>query len=132
MEDNALENKRMVIFDDDEDILSICEFVLTEAGWEVFTFPNCIDIINRVTQINPAVILMDNWIPEEGGIVATQLLKKTELTSAIPVIYFSANNKIGELAAEAGADDHISKPFELDALEEIVAKNAKTRMSKYS
>lgn len=126
MEEKVLDKKKIVIFDDDEDILSICDFVLTEAGWEVFTFPNCNDIINRVTAINPHVILMDNWIPEQGGIVATQLLKKTEGTKGIPVVYFSANNKIGELAAEAGADDHISKPFELDALEDIVAKNAKT------
>lgn len=132
MGQETLANKRIIIFDDDEDILSICEFVLQEAGWEVHTFPDCNDIVNRVTAINPDVILMDNWIPEAGGIVATQSLKKTAALKHIPVIYFTANNNISQLAAEAGADDYISKPFDLDALERIVVANAKTNSNKTS
>lgn len=116
-------NKRIIIFDDDEDILAICSFVLEESGWEVFVFPNCKDVVERVTEINPAAIVMDNWIPETGGIIATRLLKSSEAVKNIPVIYFSANSKIEDLAAEAGADDYLAKPFELDDLEQIVLKN---------
>jgi CheY-like chemotaxis protein len=116
-------NKRIIIFDDDEDILSICSFVLQESGWEVFVFPDCKDVVERVTEINPAAIVMDNWIPETGGIIATQLLKQSPAVKDIPVIYFSANSKIEDLAAEAGADDYLAKPFELEDLEQIVLKN---------
>jgi len=118
------ENKKIVVFDDDEDILAICTFVLEGAGWQVFTFTNCNDILKRVAVINPAVIIMDNWIPQHGGIVATQLLKSAPDLKHIPVIYFTANNNISELAAEAGADAHIAKPFDLDDLEKIVLVNA--------
>lgn len=118
------ENKKIIVFDDDEDILAICTFVLEGAGWQVFTFNNCVDILRRVAVINPAVILMDNWIPQYGGIAATQLLKNTEASKHIPVVYFTANNKISELAAEAGADAYIAKPFDLDDLEKIVSVNA--------
>jgi DNA-binding response OmpR family regulator len=116
-------NKRIIIFDDDEDILSICSFVLQESGWEVFVFPDCKDVVERVSEIAPAAIVMDNWIPETGGIIATQLLKQTAAVKDIPVIYFSANSKIEDLAAEAGADDYLAKPFELEDLEQIVLKN---------
>jgi DNA-binding response OmpR family regulator len=116
-------NKRIIIFDDDEDILSICSFVLQESGWEVFVFPDCKDVVERVSEIAPAAIVMDNWIPETGGIIATQLLKQSAAVKDIPVIYFSANSKIEDLAAEAGADDYLAKPFELEDLEQIVLKN---------
>nr|WP_158798936.1 response regulator [Pedobacter sp. L105] len=132
MEDMELVNKRIAIFDDDEDILSICSFVLEDGGWEVFTFPDCKNIVEKVTELNPAVILMDNWIPDTGGIVATRLLKASPEVKDIPVIYFSANSKISDLAAEAGADSYLAKPFDLKDLEKIISENAKTKNSKLS
>jgi len=68
--------KRIIIFDDDEDILSICSYILEEQGWQVHSFTDCNDIIERVEGIDPNVILMDNWIPDIGGMRATQILKK--------------------------------------------------------
>jgi len=115
-------NRKVVIFDDDEDILSLCNFILAEAGWEVMSFPDCKNILEKVTFINPAVILMDNWIPESGGVIATHLLKNSPALKHIPVIYFSANNDIEALALQAGAEAYLAKPFELEELEEMVAK----------
>ncbi len=113
--------KKMIIFDDDKDILSVCSYILEEEGWEVHTFPDCIDIIERVSRIAPEVILMDNWIPDIGGILATQKLKNEKQLRAIPVIYFSANSDIASLAKQAGANSYIAKPFDLDDLSRIVA-----------
>jgi DNA-binding NtrC family response regulator len=112
--------KRIIIFDDDEDILAICSYVLEEQGWEVHTFTDCNHIIERVSSINPSVILMDNWIPDVGGIVSTQMLKKNETLKKIPVIYFSANNDIHLLADNAGAETFLAKPFDLDELQNII------------
>lgn len=112
--------KRVIIFDDDEDILSICNYILEEQGWQVYTFSNCNDIVDKVSGINPDVILMDNWIPDVGGIAATQLLKNNDLLKNIPVIYFSANNDIQILARQAGADTFLAKPFDIDDLEKVI------------
>ena len=112
--------KKIIIFDDDDDILSICTFILEELGWQVFTFGNCNDIIAKVSSIMPDVILMDNWIPDAGGIMATQALKKEELLKDIPVIYFSANSDIQLLAKAAGAENYLAKPFDLEDLEQII------------
>jgi DNA-binding NtrC family response regulator len=112
--------KRVIIFDDDEDILSICSYILEEQGWEVHTFTDCNNIVEKVSSIEPTVILMDNWIPDAGGIIATQTLKKTEGLKDIPVVYFSANSDIQLLAETAGAETYLAKPFDLDELERVV------------
>jgi len=114
--------KKVIIFDDDEDILSICTYILEEQNWEVHTFTNCNDIESRASAIQPDVILMDNWIPDMGGIQATQLLKANSALKSIPVIYFSANNDIHTLAANAGADSYIAKPFDIDELGKVIEK----------
>ena len=112
--------RKIIIFDDDEDILSICNYVLQEQGWEVHTFTDCNNIVERVSGIMPNVILMDNWIPDAGGIAATKTLKSTENLNNIPVIYFSANSDIQLLANQAGAETYLAKPFDLDELERII------------
>lgn len=112
--------KKIIIFDDDEDILSICSYILEEQGWEVHTFTDCNDIIEKVSGISPDVILMDNWIPDAGGIIATQTLKKDEDLKDIPVVYFSANSDIQLLADHAGAETFLAKPFDLEELERVI------------
>jgi len=114
--------KKIIIFDDDEDILAICSYILEEDGWQVTAFPDCNNLIDHISTIKPDVILMDNWIPDEGGIVATQLIKATKSLQHIPVVYFSANSDIETLAATAKADMYLPKPFDLDKLKEILAK----------
>jgi DNA-binding NtrC family response regulator len=114
--------KKIIIFDDDEDILAICSYILTQQGWEVFTYTDCNEITERVSSIEPAVILMDNWIPDAGGIIATQTLKNTADLKHIPVIYFSANSDIQLLASHAGAETYLAKPFDLDDLEKVINK----------
>jgi CheY-like chemotaxis protein len=113
-------DKKIIIFDDDEDILSICSFILEEQGWIVSAFADCNNIIERVSAIMPDVILMDNWIPDDGGIIATQKLKQNESLKNIPIIYFSANSDIESLATHAGAESYLAKPFDLEELERVI------------
>ena len=113
-----MNNKKHIIaiFDDDEDILAICRYIFEDAGYQVYTFENCSEVLAKVTGCDPDIILMDNWIPNEGGIAATRLLKGSALHAKIPVIYFTANADIDQLAKAAGADAYIAKPFDLDNL----------------
>lgn len=109
-------NKTLAIFDDEEDILDICSYILTEQGWTVHTFTTCDDILEKLSDIRPAVILMDNWIPSMGGILATRALKNSQHFRYTPVVYFSANVDIAALAQSAGADAYLAKPFNIDEL----------------
>jgi DNA-binding response OmpR family regulator len=115
---------KLMIFDDDKDILAICTFIFKRLGWEVCSSENCNNIRQKVKDENPDVILMDNWIPDEGGIVATRTLKEDLELKRIPVIYFSANRDVESLAEQAGADDYIKKPFDLKEFENMVMRYA--------
>jgi len=112
-------NKRVLILDDDLDILQICAIVLKKKGFDVSTLNNSNQILDQVRNYQPDVILMDNWIPGPGGIEATRQLKGSELQD-IPVIFFSANSNVTQLAREAQADYFLQKPFDIAELEAIV------------
>jgi two-component system cell cycle response regulator DivK len=53
---------------------------------------------------------------------ATQLLKNNPELKSIPVIFFSANDRVEDLALEAGAEFYLQKPFEIEELETTVSK----------
>lgn len=114
--------KKILIFEDDISILEIVTIILEDAGYSVSISQTSHDIIEKVAELRPDLILMDNWIPDIGGRAATQLLKNHPYFQHIPVIYVTANSDIAALAALAGADDFLAKPFDLEDLEMIVAK----------
>ncbi len=113
-------NKKVLILDDDMDILQICSIVLKKKGFDVSTLNNSNQVVDRVRNYHPDVILMDNWIPGPGGIEATRELKNTPDLQSIPVIFFSANSNVTQLAKEAQADYFLQKPFDITELEAIV------------
>ena len=111
--------KRILICDDDADILFICSYIFEKQGIEVVTRTHCNNIVETVKDVKPDVILMDNWIPDSGGIIASRSIKEDIELNHIPIVYFSANNDIQALASEAGADAYLAKPFDLEDLRKI-------------
>lgn len=114
--------KKVMIFDDDADILELCSILLKSRGCIVHTRGHCRDIISTVSELEPHIIFMDNKIPDMGGIAASQLLKSDEKLKKIPLIFFSANTNVEQLSREAMADDYLKKPFNISELEEMVEK----------
>lgn len=111
-----------MIFDDDTDLLEVCGMVLKAKGHTVIGMDNCNALIENIKRFSPNVILMDNWIPEIGGVNAIHLIKADRELNSVPVILFSANDDIRELAREANADFFLQKPFEIDDLETTVSR----------
>ena len=111
-----------MVLDDDHDTLTLCSIILSAKGYQVVTFDESSDIVAKVMKTAPDVIVMDNWIPDKGGIEATKEIKKHPELSKIPVIFFSANNEVHKLAEEAGAECHLAKPFDVDEFEKLVEK----------
>lgn len=111
---------KVLIFDDDADILELCSIILGTNGFETIVKTDSKSVIEEIKEASPDVILMDNWIPGIGGIKATQLIKSHPDTGLIPVIFFSANNNIEGLAKEAHADYYLKKPFDIHELASIV------------
>ncbi|WP_312697944.1 MULTISPECIES: response regulator [Sphingobacterium] len=113
-------NKKILIFDDDQHVLEIFTIVLEDMGYIVEQSRTSHDVLDKVTSFQPDLIFMDNWIPDIGGVAATQILKSNPLYRDIPVILVSANSDIEFLASQAKANSFLSKPFDLDSLEGIV------------
>ena len=115
-------NHKILIYDDDADILEVCATILRMKGYDVMCKDHCKDVLLDIETYQPDVILMDNWLPDIGGVKSIQLIKKTPQFQDIPVIFFSANSHVEELAKEAGADYMLKKPFDLTELQVAIAK----------
>lgn len=116
------QRKKVFIFDDNEELLELCTIILEEMGCEIKTSTTSNNIEKQVSEFMPDIIFMDNWLPDISGIDATKQLKANKTLQHIPVIYFSANNNINDLAKAAGADDFLSKPFDISAMENMIKK----------
>ncbi len=120
---------KILVYDDDKDILEVISAILKMRGFDVECRNHCRDMPGDIDAHEPDVILMDNWLPDIGGVKAIQYLKNHEIFKHIPVIFFSANSHVEELAKEAGADYMLKKPFELKELQNMVTLAAETTIS---
>lgn len=114
--------KRILVCDDNAEILEITRIILESNNYEVKTSLDCDDIFNKIEQAQPDLILMDLRIPMRGGANTTLLIKNSLKYQNIPVILFSANTDVKEKARFSGADAYLAKPFSLTELEDIVEK----------
>lgn len=121
--------KSVLIFDDDPDILELCSLILEAKGFRTTGETTCNDVVDIIKEVQPDVILMDNWIPDLGGIHATQLIKSDPATRQIPVIFFSANNNVENLSQAAGADYHLQKPFDIVQFENLITQALNERVA---
>lgn len=112
----------IIIFDDDAEILQICSIILEARGFTVVTENNCENVAQKVLASGAQVVLMDNSIPQAGGIAATREIKQTGSTKNIPVIFFSANSNVATMSQQAGAEFYLAKPFDISELEETVSQ----------
>jgi len=112
--------KKILIFDDDANILEVCTILLESNGFETYTQDNCEDILQKLDHVLPDVVLMDNKIPPNGGIPASRMIRASADYRKVPIVFFSANQDVARLAAEAGADTYIEKPFDLDNLVRVL------------
>ena len=116
--------KKVLICDDDEDILNLCQLILERNNYQVETSKDCESVLPRITDIDPDVILMDLWIPVMGGEALVKILKADDVTRHIPVIIFSANNEIEKIANRLNAA-FLPKPFQIKDLLRIVEQHAR-------
>ncbi|MEO6851577.1 MAG: response regulator [Mucilaginibacter sp.] len=114
--------KCVILFDDDENIGIVMKYALEEKGWEVICVKDSNDVVEQVRKFEPALIIMDNHIPDYGGVVATQKIKNEPGLKHIPVIFCTGSQNAQRLAMEAGADDYLMKPFDLVTLYELIDK----------
>ncbi|TDS06783.1 response regulator [Sphingobacterium paludis] len=114
--------KKILIFEDDLATAELAGIVAEQLGFEVAYRIRTDSVLSDVAAESPHIILMDNWIPGDGGFDSIQLLKNTPTTADIPIIFYSANTDFAGLAQTSMADAYITKPFDITDLEGIIKR----------
>jgi DNA-binding response OmpR family regulator len=111
---------RILIVDDDLDLLTVVKSLLRKKGFEVFAYSDWDSAWKDIPLYEPQLILLDVFLTGIDGLDACKKLKSSPFTRHIPIIVFSSYPNIAETAIyEFGADDFIAKPFEVS---EIIRK----------
>ena len=120
--------KRIVIVDDEVDLVETVRFPLELEGFDVLVSYNGEDALSQARKEKPDLIILDLMLPKLDGYKVCRLLKFDERYKHIPILMLTAKTqeKDKALGMETGADEYITKPFEMDALMEKV----KTYLSK--
>lgn len=114
----------VLIIDDNEDILSMLQAMLEHTGYKVTTLDRTTELIEKVKNIHPNVILMDKLLSGSDGCEFCRQFKSDAELTHIPVIMISAHPQAQIECLDAGADFFIEKPFEMNHLLQTLADAA--------
>ena len=109
-------NNTILIVEDEEDILDLMEYTLIKEGYDVITCIDTSNVRDMLDEENISLILMDRNLPGVEGSRYISSLRQEGYNQ--PVIYVSAKDSADEILEgfESGADDYITKPFNLNEL----------------
>lgn len=115
---------RVLVVDDEPDLVRILEFGLKAAGYQVDTANDGQEGLKKARELKPDIILLDLMLPKLDGYKVCRLLKFDERYKHIPIMILSARTQEGDqnLATEMGANRFMTKPYEFaEILEHIKA-----------
>ncbi len=105
----------ILVADDDSAILDATSMILEDEGYNVQTSSDGNTIIGSKRTL-PDLLLLDIWMSGKDGREICRQIKQNTSTKHIPVIMVSANRDTEKIAKEVGAEDFITKPFDIDEL----------------
>jgi len=106
----------ILIVDDNEEILSTISIILNRKAYQVSAKDRIENFEQTIEELSPDLILLDKNLGWADGCDLCKTIKSNKRLSAIPVIMFSAYYKKREECMNAGANDFIQKPFEMNEL----------------
>ena len=113
-----MNSKKILIVDDEADLVETIRFSLEMEGYHVLASYSGEDALNQARKENPDLILLDLMLPNLDGYKVCRLLKFDNRYKHIPILMLTAKTqeKDKALGMETGANEYITKPFEMDDL----------------
>ena len=104
---------RILIADDEPNIVASLEFLMEQAGYEVKVAASGQEALELAASFHPDLVLLDVMMPGKNGYEVCQSLKSDPATRAVKVVLLSAKGRDVEVAKglELGADAYVTKPF---------------------
>jgi DNA-binding response OmpR family regulator len=117
-----MNSKKILVVDDEVDLVKTIQFALEAEGYKVLVSYNGEDALNQSRKENPDLILLDLMLPKLDGYKVCRLLKFDEQYKHIPILMLTAKTQQKDrlLGMETGANEYITKPFDMDELMEKV------------
>lgn len=118
MEDNNHSNTlgKILVVDDDSSILEAIQILLEYEGYAVCTAHDAKTALKVALTKKPHLVVLDVLLSGDDGRDIAKRLKTTPMTQQIPILMMSAHLNIRQSVIEAGADEFIPKPFDIDVL----------------
>ncbi|WP_432403254.1 response regulator transcription factor [Wukongibacter sp. M2B1] len=109
--ENLIKEKKILIIDDEEDILKLLSTVLAKEGFKnIYTAETGETGLDLFNSVKPDIILLDIMLPDKAGY---EVCKKIRQTSMVPILFLSARSEEMDriLGFALGGDDYVTKPF---------------------
>jgi two-component system phosphate regulon response regulator PhoB len=105
--------EKILVVDDEEDILELIRFNLVREGYKVLCAPSGEEAMNIAQSEIPDLMVLDLMLPGIDGLEVTRVLKNDSRTKDIPIVMLTAKGEEADIVTglELGADDYITKPF---------------------
>ena len=105
--------KRVLLIEDEPNIIEAISFILTRDGWTVHTHEDGLTAMDKVLALPPNLIILDVMLPGRSGFDILRELRATPITANIPIMMLTARGQARdrELAARLGANHFMTKPF---------------------
>lgn len=103
----------VLVVDDEDDIVELVRYNLTQAGFDVITATNGAAAVQMATEHLPRLIVLDLMLPGMNGLDVCRHLKRQSSTASVPILMLTACGEEPDIVAglELGADDYVTKPF---------------------
>ncbi|OGP49702.1 MAG: hypothetical protein A2Y79_05290 [Deltaproteobacteria bacterium RBG_13_43_22] len=117
-----MDKKKVLIVDDEVDIVETIKFSLELEGFECLEAHDGEEALAKARKENPDLILLDIMLPKMHGYKVSRLLKFDEDYKHIPIIMLTAKAQESDvkLGQETGANEYVTKPFDMDKLITLV------------
>jgi DNA-binding response OmpR family regulator len=124
--------KKILVVDDDEDILETIQLILEIGGYDVEPLNDAQLVFERISDFGPDLILLDVVLGKIDGRVICSQIKSHEETRHIPILMMSGLYDLKEVKEmECAPDDFMSKPFKMDTLLEKIESLVKKKKLRY-
>jgi len=114
--------KTILVADDDASIRSLLKQLLADEGFAVIEASTGVEVVEKVKESSPDLVIMDVRMPELDGIEALSRVKATNPKTAVLIMTAFGSSNAAIRAMEFGAFDYITKPFELDKISHSVKR----------
>jgi len=117
-----MEKKKILVVDDEVDLVKTIQFSLELEGYKVLVSYNGEDALAQARKENPDLILLDIMLPKLDGYKVCRLLKFDEQYKHIPILMMTAKTQEKDklMGKETGANEYITKPFDMEELTEKI------------